>query len=54
MWKAALAAFQTPNKVAGPNLELTPRFFPKVGNSQSESGEFFFRFWGILIDKTQT
>lgn len=28
--------------------------FPKLRNSQYETGEFSFRFWGFLIDKTQT
>ena len=27
--------------------------FPKLRNSQYETGEFSFRFWGFLIDKTQ-
>ena len=28
--------------------------FPKLRNSQYETGEFSFRFWGFLIDKTHT
>ena len=28
--------------------------FPKLRNSQYETGEFSFRFWGFLIDKTHS